>query len=112
MVNGAIRPGIQAELANQLGFKKKTVSKIWTSIMYYRKLTLLLVNQDEEDHLAIIQDNAHILFGTAAGHSTRWKAKYKYAMIAKNSTQISERCTPEGPDDSAQPCWPCWFANY
>jgi hypothetical protein len=41
-----------------------------------RKLALLLDNQDEEDHLAIIQDNAHILFGT--GHSTRRKGKYKY----------------------------------
>jgi hypothetical protein len=59
MVNGAVRPGIQEE---------------WT--MMSRKLAPLLDNQDEEDHLAIIKDNAHILFGT--GLSRRRKNKYKW----------------------------------
>jgi hypothetical protein len=74
IVNGVLRPGTQSELAWQLGFQKKTVSKLWT--MMNRKLTPLLDNQDEEDHLGIIQGNAHILFGT--GHSSRRKGKMKY----------------------------------
>jgi hypothetical protein len=74
IVDGVLRPGIQEELAWQLGFKKKTIQKLWTAMK--TKLAPLLSNQAEEDHLAIIQANAHILFGT--GHSSRRKGKMKY----------------------------------
>jgi hypothetical protein len=49
MVNGVLRPGIQGELARQLGFEKKSISKQWSRMS--KKLAPLLVNQDEEDHL-------------------------------------------------------------
>jgi hypothetical protein len=77
MVNGALRPGIQAELAKQLGFEKKTVQRLWSKMA--RIVAPLLYNQDDEDHLGIIQDNAHILFGT--GHSSRRKGKYIYDRV-------------------------------
>jgi hypothetical protein len=77
MVNGVLRPGIQKELANQLGFEKKSISKQWRKMS--DKLAPLLYNRAEEDHLEIIQDNAHILFAT--GHGDRRKGKFKWDRV-------------------------------
>jgi hypothetical protein len=74
MVDGVVKRGFISELAQQLGFERKTVSRHWNNMQ--RVLAPLLNNQDEENHHAIIQQNAHILFGT--GHSSRRKGKYKY----------------------------------
>jgi hypothetical protein len=74
MVDEAVKRGFISELAQQLGFERKTVSRHWNNMQ--RKLAPLLDNQDEENHHGIIQQDAHILFGT--GHSSRRKGKYKY----------------------------------
>jgi hypothetical protein len=74
MSRGPLRKGFISELADELGFHRKTVSKQWNQMA--RKLATLLDNQDEENHHHIIRENAHILFGT--GHSSRRKGKYKY----------------------------------
>jgi hypothetical protein len=70
MVRGPLMKGFISELAEGLGFHRKTVSKQWNQMA--QKLATLLDNQDEESHHHIIRENAHILFGT--GHSSRRKA--------------------------------------
>jgi hypothetical protein len=73
MVNGHLKNVIQGELARLLGISRGTVSLQWTRMNY--KLAPLLVNQDDECHPAIIQDNSKMLFGDDL--SLRKKSKYK-----------------------------------
>jgi hypothetical protein len=75
MVNGHLKPGIQKELASQLGVSRITVSRQWTAMSL--KLAPLLINQDDTStHAEIIREHAHILFGD--GKASRRKGKYKY----------------------------------
>jgi hypothetical protein len=74
MVDGKLRKGFLSELASELGFERKTISRQWKQMSL--KMAPLLNNQNQENHASIIRDNAHILFGT--GHSSRRKGKYKY----------------------------------
>jgi hypothetical protein len=74
MVNGRPRRGILDELAQQLGFKRKTVSRQWNNTQ--RKLAPLLFNHPEQEHGTIIQQNTQMLFETQ--HSARRKGNFKY----------------------------------
>jgi hypothetical protein len=93
MVNGRPRRGIFKELADQLGFTRKTVSRQWNAMQM--KLAPLLCNHPEQEHGQIIQQNADLLFET--GHSSRRKGKFKYdrqemeAQIA--AVPLKERMT-------------------
>jgi DNA-binding transcriptional regulator YhcF (GntR family) len=74
MVDGALTAGTCRELARQLGFKPKTISRQWRAMR--RVAEPLLINQPEDEHLAIIEANAHKIFRT--GHWKRRKGKLKY----------------------------------
>jgi hypothetical protein len=74
MQDGVLKRGIFQELAEQMGFTRKTVSRQWNQMQ--KKLAPLLNNQDEAQHPTIIQQNADVLFGT--GHASRRKGKHKY----------------------------------
>jgi len=74
MVNGRLKPGIQRELARQLGFERGAICRQWTTMN--DKLAPLLCNQPEDMHLDIIRQNGHILFGD--DKCLRKKGKYKY----------------------------------
>jgi hypothetical protein len=74
MENGHLKNGIFKELASQLGFKPKAISRQWHGMQ--AKLAPLLDNQDENKHNGIILQNRHFLFET--DQSKRRKAKYKY----------------------------------
>jgi hypothetical protein len=74
MVNGRPRKNIFQELAEQLGYKRQTVSRQWNKMS--KKLAPLLYNHPEEQHGEIIRKNHHILF--EPGHSAKRKGKFKY----------------------------------
>jgi hypothetical protein len=74
MVEGRPKHGIYLKLAKELGFKSLTIRRQWGDMR--NKLTKLLYNQDEEDHIGIISAGEHILFGT--GQSSRRKDKFMY----------------------------------
>jgi len=72
--NGRLKRGIQGEVARQLGFEIKTISRQWTAMN--KKLAPLVSNQPPEEHAAIISQNEATIFGVA--HASRKKGKYKY----------------------------------
>jgi hypothetical protein len=74
LMDGHLKKGIQSELARLLGFDRKTINRQWRQMS--RAVDLLLSNEPEDQHDAIIQANTHILFRT--GHSDRRLGKYKY----------------------------------
>jgi hypothetical protein len=74
MQDGRLRIGFFKELAGQLGFKPKSISRQWHSMQ--AKMAPLLDNQDENLHNGIILRNRNTLFET--NQSQRRKNKYKY----------------------------------
>jgi hypothetical protein len=77
MQDGRLKTGIFTELAGQLGFKPKSISRQWHSMQ--AKLAPLLDNQDENLHNGIILQHRNILFET--NQSQRRKNKYKYDRV-------------------------------
>jgi hypothetical protein len=72
MVKGRPKHGIYCKLAKELGFKPLMIWRQWLDMR--NKLASHLNNQDEEDHIGMINSNEHILFGT--GQSSCRKDKF------------------------------------
>jgi hypothetical protein len=69
-----LKRGILKELAIQMGFERKTISRQWNRMK--KSLHDLLDNHPEDEHTAIIDANSHKLFFVL--HGQRRKGKYKY----------------------------------
>jgi hypothetical protein len=74
MVEGTTQRGIFNELANQLGFERKTVARQWHNMI--ASLSTLLSNHPGENEADVISRNHHILFQPA--HSSCRGGKYKH----------------------------------
>jgi hypothetical protein len=84
MAKGSLKKGFISELAKQLRFHRPENSFQAMAHKMACKLAPLRNNQDEENHPKIINENAHILFGTE--HSSRRKGKFKYCRDELKTT--------------------------
>jgi hypothetical protein len=74
-VNGKLKQGTIQDIASQLGFECKTVSRQWNT-MAASMPTLLSNHPDEKNEADVINRSHHILFQPA--HSSRHGGKYKH----------------------------------
>lgn len=84
--NGRPKQGIFSEIARQLGFSRKLVSRHYHTMK--KQFDPLLSNHPDNEHALIIHQNAHIF---AVDHSSRKKGKFKYD---RNEIQVEVKKIP------------------